>query len=294
MKQKILILLALCLALPVCAGCDGDDDPGVGHESSSDSHTEETTEAVTEADSAEAVPELDIGLLTETLDFADLAQSTVGKDYVAAVYDSFLASVAQNPEQVLHDGESGNYFRVLMSDAKEKRHNVMLEITNAEQKKWTYLLISTEDDFTLVVQDTKKKKTFTVGFTDGGFVDQLHYTDKSDSELLTKMIAERGYESVLNQVRDEFFGRLSKLTVGSDEGYKLGFTGKIHNMWSEDKTLNPAEARDYTMSEIQLVNAEDISKVFTAMEATYDIPNDYPDTLLGSDENKDDMEKEAG
>lgn len=286
MKYRILILLALCLALPGFAGCDGGGGPDAGQESSSDSRVEETAEASTEADTSEEGPKLPLGLLPNTLDFAALSQSTVGKEYVATVYESFLASVANHPDQVLHDGESGNYFRALMTDAGEKRHNVALEIIHTEQKKWTWLLVSTEKDFALVAVDGKKEQLFIAGFTEGTVVDQLEYMEKADRDLLTGMIAEQGYETVLNHVRDEFFGQLSMLTEGCDGGYKLGFTGKTHNMWSDDKTLNPAVERDYTVSEIQLVNTEDISEVFTAMEATYDVPQDYIRTLLSTEDEK--------
>lgn len=293
MRHKILILLSLCLTLPACAGCDAEEKPDVSHELSSDSYVEETTEMVTEEEITDTLPALDFGLLPQTLDFAELAQSTVGRDYVHAVYDRFLASVAHDPEQVLHDGESGNYFRMLMSDAKGKRHNVVLEITHTEPQKWAYLLVSTENDFALIVRDAKKKSMYSVGFVDEGFVDQLGYTDESDVSFLTEMIEEQGYVTVLNRVRDEFFGQLSKMTEGNDAGYKLGFTGKIHNMWSEDKSMNPPEERDYTMSAIQLVNAEDISEVFTSMDTTYDITNDYLDILLGASEEHEDVGREA-
>jgi hypothetical protein len=286
MKKKLLFLLVLCLVLPTCAGCDREDDPNVGQDPSSDSYTEVTEETDTEEESTDTVPELDFGPLLENLDFSDLAQSTFGQEYADALNERFLNSVNQNPEQVLHDGEAGNYFRVLTSEAGEKRHNIMLEITNTDQKKWVYFLISTEDDFAVVAKDSKKKKTYAVGFADGDIVDQLNYIDETDRELLSSMISEYGYDAVLNQVRNEFFGRLSKLTEDGGEGYKLGFTGKTHNMWGEDNTLNPIEDRDYTMSEIQLVNAEDISEVYTSMEATYDIPNDHLDTIIGSKDEK--------
>jgi hypothetical protein len=286
MKKKLLFLLVLCLVLPTGAGCDREDDPNVGQDPSSDSYTEVTEETDTEEESTDTVPELDFGPLLENLDFSDLAQSTFGQEYADALNERFLNSVNQNPEQVLHDGEAGNYFRVLTSEAGEKRHNIMLEITNTDQKKWVYFLISTEDDFAVVAKDSKKKKTYAVGFADGDIVDQLNYIDETDRELLSSMISEYGYDAVLNQVRNEFFGRLSKLTEDGGEGYKLGFTGKTHNMWGEDNTLNPIEDRDYTMSEIQLVNAEDISEVYTSMEATYDIPNDHLDTIIGSKDEK--------
>ncbi len=286
MKSRILILLALCLALPVCTGCDRPDDPSISEDSSADSRSEAVTETNSEEDLTEAIPELVYGPLLENLDFGKLAQSMVGQEYVATLNERFTTSVNLHPEQVLHDGEAGNYFRVLMSHAGEKRHNVMLEITNTEQKKWTYFLVSTEDDFAMVARDAKKKKTFVAGFTDGDIVDELNYIDEADKELLMGMISEKGYDAVLNQVRDEFFGCLSKLTEDGEGGYKLGFTGKTLNMWGEDKTLNPIEDRDYTMSEIQLVNAEDISEVYTTMEATYDIPNDHLDTMIGSKEEK--------
>ena len=293
MKKNVLILLALCLALPTCAGCDREDDPIVSAESTLESSSDVEAATETTEESNEEVPELNLGPLLDNLDFGDLAQSTAGQEYVDAMNERFAASVEQNPEQVLYDGEAGNYFRFLMSDVGEKRHNVMLEISNAEQKKWSYYLISTGDDFAVIAKDFRKKKAFAVGFADGGLVDQLGFIDETDKALLSDMIADQGYDAVLNQVRDEFFGRLSKLTEGCDRGYTLGFTGKTHNTWGEDNTLNPVEDRDYTMSEIQLVNVEDISDVFTAMEATYDIPDDQMDILMGNKEEKASVGREA-
>ena len=293
MKNKILILLVLSLALPVFAGCDGGDDPNVSETHAGDSQSESVMESVTNEETEMTMPTLEFGPLLGSIDFSNLAQSTDGQAYAEAIYDRFLASVDQNPEQVLHDGESGNYFRALTSDAEEKRHNILLKMTTPDQKKWTYCLVSTKDDFALLAQDAKKKKAYAVGLIDGQVVDQFAYMDEADFTLLSDMIREQGYETVLNQIRDEFFYQLFELTENENNGYKLGFTGKTHNMWEEDHTLKPVMDREYTMSEIQLVNAEDISEVFTTMESTYDIPDEYLKTLLEAYEENENAGREA-
>ncbi|MBR5615253.1 MAG: hypothetical protein IKW66_00380 [Clostridia bacterium] len=293
MKNKLLILLALCLALSACAGCDGSDDPAQESSSSTEIPSETATESTAEEDTTEALPDVQFGPLLGVLDFGDLAKGTEGQEYVNAMYDRFLASVERNPEQVLHDGEAGNYFRVLTSAAEDKRHPVMLEISHTDQKKWNSYLISTENDFVLIVQDAKKKSTFTVGLTEGGVEDQTEFMDEEDRALLDKMITENGYEATLNQVRDEFFCRLFKWTEVENDGVRLGFTGKTHNVWGEEHTMNPPQERDYTISEIQFVNAEDIGEVFITMTLTYDIPNDISDLILPGSESKGLPEKET-
>ena len=220
--------------------------------------------------------------MLEQLDFTDLLTSTEGQECIDAMYEKFLNSVAEKPGQISYSGESGNFLRVLTSEVGEKRHNVMLEINNVDNDRWSYVLISTKDDFAVVARDSKKHNDYIVGFMDGKVVDQAGYLNKSARSTINSMIMTKGYDATMNQVRDEFFGQLLVLRVSEDEDYALSFSSKIHNLRNEDRDLNPVDDRDYTIEKIQVISAFDAEEIYTTMDATYDIPDNYLGTKLGS------------
>lgn len=277
-KKGILSALALALTLSAFAACDGPDETEMGAETGSpDATIGDMTGTVDGGIGAD----FDFGPLLDQLDFTDLLTSTEGQECIDAMYEKFLNSVAEKPGQISYSGETGNFLRVLTSEVGEKRHNVMFEIKNVDNGRWSYVLVSTKDDFAVVARDSKKHNDYIVGFMDGKVVDQAGYLDQTARAMINGMIMAEGYNATMNQVRDEFFGQLLALRTSGNEDYMLPILGKIHNVRNEDRDLNPVEERDYIMEQIQVINAYN-GEIYTTMDVTYDIPDNYLGTKLGS------------
>lgn len=291
-KKGVPVALALALTVPVLTACDEIDGPGQGSKPPKETtgitetgdFSDATIEEITGHDNVETGADFNFGPMLENIDFADLLTSTEGQEFADTIYDKFLNAVAEAPGQILYAGEPGNYFRYLTSAVGEKRHNVMFEITNAENSRWSYVLVSTKDDFAVVARDSKKHNDYIVGFMDGKIVDQLGYLDSNTRSLLNGMVMSEGYDATMNQVRDEFFGKLTALYGLNDEDYALSLLGEVCNLWNEDRDLKPVEERDYIIEQIQVINAYN-GDIYTTMTATYDISDNYLGTELGNQNN---------
>ena len=291
-KKGVPVALALALTMPLLTACDEFGKPTHGHKPPKETtdvtetgdFSDSTIEEVTGGENAESDADFDLGPMLDQIDFVDLLTSTEGHDFIDYAYNMFLESAKSNPEMIYYDGEPGNYFRVLTSAVGEKRHNIMLEIKNVDNNRWSYVLVSTKDDFAVVARDSKKHNDYIVGFMDGKVVDQMGYLNQTARVMINGMIMAEGYDATMNQVRDEFFGQLLNLYCAQDEDYKLSFLGDVHNVRNEDRDLNPVEERDYIMTEIQVFN-KFTGESYTTMDATYDIPDNYLGTQLGNQNN---------
>ena len=278
-KKGILSALVLALTLSAFAACDGPDETETGAGTGS---PDATIGDVTGTVDGGIGADFDFGPMLDQLDFTNLLTSTEGQELVDSWHNKFLDDAANSPEMTIFNGESGNFFRYLTSAVGEKRHNIMLEIKNVDNDRWSYVLVSTNDDFAVVARDSKKHNEYIVGFMDGKVVDQAGYLTSTDRTMINDMIMDEGYDATMNQVRDEFFGQLLVMsTIIDDNDCNLGNTGKILNMWHEDGYLNPVEERDYIIKQIQVMNAH-TGEIYTTMDATYDIPDNYLSTKLGS------------
>ena len=292
-KKGVPVALAIALTLPLLTACDEFGNPTHGHKPPKETtdvtetgdFSDSTIEEVTGDENAESDADFDLGPMLDQIDFVDLLTSTEGQECTDAMYERFLNSVADEPGQLRYSGEIGNYLRVLTSEVGEKRHNVMLEIKNVDNNRWSYVLVSTKDDFAVVARDSKKHNDYIVGFMDGKVVDQAGYLNQTARAMINGMIMAEGYEATMNQVRDEFFGQLLALRTSGNEDYMLPILGKIHNVRNEDRDLNPVEERDYIIEQIQVVSAFDAEEIYTTMDATYDIPDNYLGTQLGNQNN---------
>lgn len=277
-KKGILLALVLALTLSAFAACDGPDETETGAGTGS---PDATIGDVTGTVDGGIGADFNFGPMLDQIDFVDLLTSTEGQECTDAMYEKFLNAVTEAPGQMLYAGEPGNYFRYLTSAVGEKRHNVMLEIKNVDDNRWSYVLVSTKDDFAVVARDSKKHNDYIVGFMDGKVVDQAGYLDQTARAMINGMIMANGYEATMNQVRDEFFGQLLFLRTSEDGDCVLSYLGKVHNVRNEDRDLNPVEERDYIMTEIQVLN-KFTGEIYTTMDATYDIPDNYLGTQLGN------------
>jgi hypothetical protein len=178
----------------------------------------------------------------------------------------------------MHEEEPVNYFRYLTTAAGEARHNVLFEIPG-EDSRWSYMLISTEEDLAIVVRDEKKRNDYAVGFMNGEFVDQTGHIEVETLVAVTSALEADGYGETLNRVRDELMGRLYVLSCTEDEEFALSWYGKTLNIWDDEKALNPVDERDYVMSEI-FVRETASGEVRKSIRLTYDIPEEYLDGLL--------------
>lgn len=277
-KKGILSALALALTLSAFAACDGPDETETGAGTGS---PDATIGDVTGTVDGGIGADFDFGPMLDQIDFADLLTSTEGQEEIDYAYNKFLDDVTNNPEMPVFNGETGNFFRSLTSAVGEKRHNIMLEIKNVDNDRWSYVLVSTKDDFAVVARDSKKHNEYIVGFMDGEVVDQAGYLTSTDRTMINDMIMSDGYEATMNQVRDEFFGKLLLISSTPDDSYLLGFTGHAENVRHEDGYLNPVEERDYIIEQIQVKNPYNTAEIYTTMDATYDIPDNYLGTKLG-------------
>lgn len=277
-KKGILSALVLALTLSAFAACDGPDETETGAGTGS---PDATIGDVTGTVDGGIGADFDFGPMLDQIDFADLLTSTEGQEKIDSVYNIFLDDVANNPEMPVFNGESVNFIRSLTSAVGEKRHNVMLEIKNVDNNRWSYVLVSTKDDFAVVARDSKKHNEYIVGFMDGEVVDQAGYLTSTDRTMINDMIMAEGYDATVNQVRDEFFGQLFVIRSTPDENYILGFTGHTDNVRHEDGYYNPVEERDYIIEQIQVMSSHS-DEIYTTMDATYDIPDNYLGTKFGS------------
>ena len=297
-QKRLLTMLALTLALPTLSACDVSNDFVVTdtHQDSAyetvedDSQTAEafpdTVEVFTGTTESESSPDLYFGPMLEHMDFTGLLTSTEGQDRIESWYEKFLNNVKNNPNAPIFNQETVNYFRFLTSASGEKRHNVMFVVKRFEDGKeitnrWSYLLISTKDDFAVVAWDNQEQADYIVGFKDGEFVDEIGYLTQTDRDLINKSLEAGGYDATLNQVRDEFIGQLLLLQTAQDDRYILSHTGHIENLIHEDGYYNTVEKRDYIIESFQVQDAFVHHKVYSIINAVYDIPDDYLGTVLG-------------
>ena len=272
----LLLTFALFLSLTCFSGCRKPDDPF--EESGSGSYESEAPETDTETVASEVGADFGFGPMLEEIRFTELLTVTEGQRAIAESYDLFLTSVRDYPDRVMHEGEPVNYFRYLTNAVEDKRHNLLLEIPGADQK-WSYLLVSTEDDFAMVAQDAKKRNRYVVGFWNGEFIDQAGRLDPATQASVEEKLQTEGYDRIMNQVRNEFLGQIYILSCQENEDYVLSWYGKTLNIWADDKSMNPVDKRDYVMSEIYVCDTQ-TGDVRTSIKVTYDIPETYLEDLL--------------
>lgn len=274
-KKGILSALVLALTLSAFAACDGPDETETGTGSPDATIGEGNGSGNGENDA-----DFDFGPLLGQIDFTDLLFSTEGQEKVDIIYEKYLNAVETQPGP-LYSGCYSNYVRSIMSDSGSKRRNIMLEITNAENDRWSYVLISTTDDFAVVARDLKEREDYIVGFMDDRVVDEAGYLSSTDRAAINDMLMAEGYDATMNQVRDEFFGQLLLLSTLEGEDYVLAINGGMKNVYNDYGFRNAPEDFIY---EIQFISISDwdTGEVVTRMNATYDIPDNYLGTKLGS------------
>ena len=276
-KKGILSALALALTLSAFVACDGPDETETGAGTGS---PDATIGEGNGSGNGENDADFDFGPLLGQIDFTDLLFSTEGQEKVDFFYDKYLNAVETQPGP-FYSGDGSNYVRSIMSDSGSKRRNIMLEITNAENDRWSYVLISTTDDFAVVARDSKEREDYIVGFMDDRVVDEAGYLSSTDRAAINDMLMSEGYDATMNQVRDEFFGQLLLLSTLEDEEAHLGIAGNMKNVYNDYGFRNAPEDFIY---EIQFISISDwdTGEVVTRMDATYDIPDNYLGTKLGS------------
>lgn len=274
-KKGILSALVLALTLSAFVACDGPDETETGT-GSPDATIGDVTGTVDGGIGAD----FNFGPMLDQIDFVDLLTSTEGQEKVDVVYEKYLNALETQPGP-MYSGSFANYVRSIMSDAGSKRRNIMLEITNAENDRWSYVLISTTDDFAVVARDSKEREDYIVGFMDDRVVDEAGYLSSTDRAAINDMLMSEGYDATMNQVRDEFFGQLLLLSTLQDEDYVFGINGFMENVYNDLGFMNDPEDFIY---EIQFVEVRErgTRKNITKMDATYDIPDNYLGTKLGS------------
>ena len=275
-KKGILSALVLALTLSAFAACDGPDETETGTGSPDATIGEGNGSGNGENDA-----DFDFGPLLGQIDFTDLLFSTEGQEKVDEFYNRYLDSVEKNPNAGYHPGTRSQYVRSIMSDSGSKRRNIMFEITNAENDRWSYVLISTTDDFAVVARDSKEREDYIVGFMDDHVVDEAGYLSSTDRAAINDMLMSEGYDATMNQVRDEFFGQLLLLSTLEDEDYGLTIGGNTKNVYNDYGFMNAPEDFIY---EIQYIKVKEHAerKDITVMTPTYDIPDNYLGTKLGS------------
>lgn len=275
-KKGILSALVLALTLSAFAACDRPDETETGTGSPDATIGEGNGSGNGENDA-----DFDFGPLLGQIDFTDLLFSTEGQEKVDEFHNRYLDSIEKNPNAGYHPGTRSQYVRSIMSDSGSKRRNIMLEITNAENDRWSYVLISTTDDFAVVARDSKEREDYIVGFMDDRVVDEAGYLSSTDRAAINDMLMSEGYDATMNQVRDEFFGQLLLLSTLEDEDYWLTIGGNMKNVYNDYGFKNAPEDFVY---EIQYININDLAKrkAITVMTPTYDIPDNYLGTKLGS------------
>ena len=274
-KKGILSALALALTLSAFAACDGPDETETGTGSPDATIGEGNGSGNGENDA-----DFDFGPLLGQIDFTDLLFSTEGQEKVDTIYEKYLNAVETQPGP-LYPGGPVNNVRSIMSDSGSKRRNIMFEITNAENDRWSYVLISTTDDFAVVARDSKEREDYIVGFMDDHVVDEAGYLSSTDRTAINDMLMAEGYDTTMNQVRDEFFGQLLLLSTLEGEDYVLGIGGNMKNVYNDYGFMNAPEDFIY---EIQYIKVKERAerKDITVMTPTYDIPDNYLGTKLGS------------
>lgn len=277
-KKGILSALVLALTLSAFVACDGPDETETGAGTGS---PDATIGEGNGSGNGENVADFDFGPLLGQIDFTDLLFSTEGQEKVDEFYNRYLDGIEKNPNAGYHPGTRSQYVRSIMSDSGSKRRNIMLEITNAENDRWSYVLISTTDDFAVVARDSKEREDYIVGFMDDRVVDEAGYLSSTDRAAINDMLMSEGYDATMNQVRDEFFGQLLLLSTLEDEDYVFGIGGNTKNVYNDYGFRNAPEDFIY---EIQYIHVGEIKtrKDIVTMTPTYDIPDNYLGTKLGS------------
>lgn len=276
-KKGILSALVLALTLSAFAACDGPDETETGAGTGS---PDATIGEGNGSGNGENDADFDFGPLLGQIDFTDLLFSTEGQEEVDLIYEKYLNAVETQPGPG-YSGYDSNFVRSIMSDSGSKRRNIMFEITNAENDRWSYVLISTTDDFAVVARDSKEHEDYIVGFMDDRVVDEAGYLSSTDRAAINDMLMAEGYDATMNQVRDEFFGQIYILSGLQDEEAHLGISGNMKNVYNDYGFRNAPEDFIY---EIQFISISDwdTGEVVTRMNATYDIPDNYLGTKLGS------------
>lgn len=275
-KKGILSALVLALTLSAFAACDGPDETETGTGSPDATIGEGNGSGNGENDA-----DFDFGPLLGQIDFTDLLFSTEGQEKVDEFYNRYLDGIEKNPNAGYHPGTRSQYVRSIMSDSGSKRRNIMLEITNAENDRWSYVLISTTDDFAVVARDSKEREDYIVGFMDDRVVDEAGYLSSTDRAAINDMLMSEGYDATMNQVRDEFFGQLLLLSTLEGEDYVLAINGGMKNVYNDYGFRNAPEDFIYEIQFISILDW-DTGEDVTRMDATYDIPDNYLGTKLGS------------
>lgn len=275
-KKGILSALVLALTLSAFAACDGPDETETGTGSPDATIGEGNGSGNGENDA-----DFDFGPLLGQIDFTDLLFSTEGQEKVDEFYNRYLDGIEKNPNAGYHPGTRSQYVRSIMSDSGSKRRNIMLEITNAENDRWSYVLISTTDDFAVVARDSKEREDYIVGFMDDRVVDEAGYLSSTDRAAINDMLMAEGYDATMNQVRDEFFGQLLLLSTLEGENYVLAINGGMKNVYNDYGFRNAPEDFIYEIQFISILDW-DTGEDVTRMDATYDIPDNYLGTKLGS------------
>lgn len=276
-KKGILSALALALTLSAFVACDGPDETETGAGTGS---PDATIGEGNGSGNGENDADFDFGPMLDQIDFVDLLTSTEGQEKVDVVYEKYLNALETQPGP-MYSGAYSNYVRSIMSDSGSKRRNIMLEITNAENDRWSYVLISTTDDFAVVARDSKEREDYIVGFMDDRVVDEAGYLSSTDRAAINDMLMSEGYDATMNQVRDEFFGQIYILAGLRDEDYLLGIGGNMKNVYNDYGFMNAPEDFIY---EIQYINVGErkTRKDLVMMTPTYDIQDNYLGTKLGS------------
>jgi hypothetical protein len=273
---RLPLILLLILLLLLVTGCDEPADTTEPTDSAEP--LSETVDTDTEHETPEVGVELLFGPVLDSIELSELLTDTEGRNSLLEGYGKFLDSVKDHPDRIMHEEEPVNYFRYLTTAAGEARHNVLFEIPG-EDSRWSYMLISTEEDLAIVVRDEKKRNDYAVGFMNGEFVDQTGHIEVETLVAVTSALEADGYGETLNRVRDELMGRLYVLSCTEDEEFALSWYGKTLNIWDDEKALNPVDERDYVMSEI-FVRETASGEVRKSIRLTYDIPEEYLDGLL--------------
>ena len=290
-KKGVPVALAIALTMPLLTACDEFGNPTHGHKPPKETtdvtetgdFSDSTIEEVTGDESVESDADFNFGPLLGQIDFGALVTDTEGQEEVDVIYDKYLNAV-ETQSGPMYAGRDSNFVRSIMSDAGSKRRNIMFEITNAENDRWSYVLVSTKDDFAVVARDSKKHNDYIVGFMDGKVVDQMGYLNQSARALINGMIMTNGYEATMNQVRDEFFGQIYMLSGLRDEDYVFGIGGNMKNVYNDYGFMNDPEDFIYEIQYIH-VGERATRKDVVMMTPTYDIPDNYLGTQLGNQNN---------
>ncbi len=210
-------------------------------------------------------------------DITNLYYGTEGHEFLGGLYENFLEEEKNNPGAMFVDYDMTNYFYKLTSGAEDRR-NVIWELSDSDEKHgWSHTLVSTADDFALVSKN--KSKYFVTGLVNGKLYDDAYTMGSEAYNDIQQEIKNKGYEHVLNTVRDEFFGIMQIYASHQNDMVYLAYDGKIDNMYDENGELTLPSERIYTMRNIY-INSQETGKTIATITPTYDIPDNYIDQFI--------------